>query len=223
MILFILLAVVLLAVAVGLIVVPLLRPALSQQPPARWTALFVCALLAAGSVALYLKESNWPWKRYPGIASPQSPIISLIDQLHRQPKNVDAWMKLGRSYIIVQEYPFAVRAFARANAVADGRDVPALVGEAEAMILIHDSSLEGRAGRLINRALAIDPDSPQALFFGAAEAMRGGNLALARARFSRLLAMNPPAQVKTMLKREISGINAKINEKSVDPPRKAPK
>ena len=217
MIVFILLVTLLIAIAAGLIVVPLIRPLHTQAPPARWTALLVCAVLAAGSVGLYLKSSNWPWKRYPGVASPQSPIITLIDHLDRDPKDVDNWLKLGRSYIIVQEYPFAVRAFARANQVAGGRNATALVGEAEAMILIHDSSLEGRAGQLIDEALAIDPTSPQALFFGAAEAMRLGDLPLARTRFSKLLAMNPPAQVKTMLKQEITAIDAKLEPKIVDP------
>jgi cytochrome c-type biogenesis protein CcmH len=217
MIVFILFVTLLIAIAAGLIVVPLIRPLRTQVPPARWTALLVCAVLAAGSVGLYLKSSNWPWKRYPGVASPQSPIITLIDHLDRDPKDIDDWLKLGRSYIIVQEYPFAVRAFARANLVAGGRNATALVGEAEALILIHDSSLEGRAGQLIDEALAIDPTSPQALFFGAAEAMRLGDLPLARTRFSKLLAMNPPAQVKTMLKQEITAIDAKLDPKIVDP------
>ena len=217
MIVFILFVTLLIAIAAGLIVVPLIRPLRTQVPPARWTALLVCAVLAAGSVGLYLKSSNWPWKRYPGVASPQSPIITLIDHLDRDPKDIDDWLKLGRSYIIVQEYPFAVRAFARANLVAGGRNATALVGEAEALILIHDSSLEGRAGQLIDEALAIDPTSPQALFFGAAEAMRLGDLPLARTRFSKLLAMNPPAQVKTMLKQEITAIDAKLEPKIVDP------
>ncbi|EQD43946.1 formate-dependent nitrite reductase complex subunit NrfG, partial [mine drainage metagenome] len=178
----------------------------------------VCAVACGGRrSAVYLKSSNWPWKRYPGVASPQSPIITLIDHLDRDPKDIDDWLKLGRSYIIVQEYPFAVRAFARANLVAGGRNATALVGEAEALILIHDSSLEGRAGQLIDEALAIDPTSPQALFFGAAEAMRLGDLPLARTRFSKLLAMNPPAQVKTMLKQEITAIDAKLDPKIVDP------
>ena len=222
MILFIFFVALLIAIAIGLVVVPLIRPLHTQLPPARWTALLVGALLAAGSVGLYLKSSNWPWKRYPGVASPRSPIIALIDHLDRDPKDLDDWLKLGRSYIIVQEYPFAVRAFARANQVAGGRNATALVGEAEAMILIHDSSLEGRAGQLIDEALAIDPTSPQALFFGAAEAMRLGNLRLARLRFSKLLAMNPPAQVKTMLKQEITAIDAKMEPKVADPVAKKP-
>lgn len=218
MIVFILLASLLLAVAAGLVVVPLIRPLRKPLPPARWTALLVCGALAAGSAGLYLKFSNWPWMRYPGIASPQSPIEQLIHHLDHNPKDLDAWLKLGHSYVILQEYPLAVHAFARADQVADGRSATALVGEAEAMILIHDSSLDGRAGELINRALAVDPSSPQALFFGAAEAMRTGDLPLARTRLSRLVAMNPPTKVKEMLMQEIEGINAKLDPKNTSSP-----
>lgn len=210
MVLFILLATMLVVVGAALIAIPLVRPLRSQRPPARWTALGACALLALGSAVLYVALSNYPWSRFPGAASPQSPVERLVHHLDAHPDDLDGWLKLGRSYVIIQEYPLAVRAFARADAVAHGRNAPALVGEAEAMILIHDTSLDGRAGRLIERALVLSPDSPKALFFGAAAAMRRGDLTLARARFSKLLAMNPPADVKTVLKREIAGIDSKL-------------
>ncbi len=210
MIVFILFATLLTAIAAGLIVIPLIRPLRAQRPPATWIAITTCVLLAAGSTALYMKFSNWSWRRNPGVDSPQSPVVQLIDHLDGHPKDVNDWLKLGKSYVILQEYPLAVRAFGHANRVAGGRCAPAMIGEAEAMILIHDSSLDGRAGQLIERALVIDPNSPKALFFGAAEAMRRGDLTLARARFSKLLAMGPPANVQVVLKREIAEINAKM-------------
>ncbi len=210
MVIFILLATVLVIVGVALVVVPLVRPLRSQLPPARWTAFAVCALLAAGSAGLYVKLSNWHWSQSPGVDSPESMVERLIHQLNRQPDNLDGWLMLGRSYVVLQEYPLAVRAFQRADEVAHGSSAPALVGEAEAMIMIRESSLDGRAGALIERALTLDPNSPKALFFGAAAALRRGNLVLARTRFSKLLAMNPPANVQVVLKHEIAGINSKL-------------
>jgi cytochrome c-type biogenesis protein CcmH len=117
---------------------------------------------------------------------------------------------LGRSYIALQEYPLAVRAYRRADRAAGGRSADALVGEAEALSLINEAELTGQAGQLLERALAIDPTSPQALFFGAAAAMRRGDLPLARSRFTRLLALNPPARVKAVLEQEISGIDRQL-------------
>jgi len=210
MVLFIILATVLVVVGAALILIPLIRPVSSQHPPARWAALGTCAVLALGSAVLYVSLSNYSWSRNPGVSARQSPIELLVHHLDAHPKDLDDWLKLGRSYVILQEYPLAMRAFAHANTIAHGRNAPALIGEAESMILIHDSALDGRAGRLIERALVLAPNSPKALFFGAAAAMRRGNLTLARARYSKLLAMNPPADVKTVLKREIAGINSKL-------------
>ena len=223
MIVFILFATMLTVIAAGLVVVPLIRPLREPLPPARWAALLTCVALAGGSAALYLKVSTWSWRLNPGIESPQSPIEQLIGHLDDHPKDLDAWMKLGKSYVVLQEYPLAVRAFRHADHVAAGRSAPALIGEAEAMILIHDSSLDGQAGRLIERALVIDPNSPKALFFGAAEAMRRGELPLARARFSKLLAMRPPQDVQIVLKREIAAIDAKLEAKKPQDPLKVAK
>ncbi len=213
MVIFILFATLLVIAVAGLIVVPLVRPLRSQLAPARWTALAVCAVLVAGSAGLYLKLSNWSWSKSPGIDSPESMVERLIHQLHRQPNNLDGWLMLGRSYVVLQEYPLAERAFERANEVAGGRSAPAMIGEAEAMIMVRDNALDGRAGRLIERALLIDPNSPKALFFGAAAAMHRGDLPLARARFSKLLAMNPPDNVKALLKHEIAGIDSELAAK----------
>ena len=213
MIVFILFATLLTALAVALVLIPLIRPLRSLRTPAMWAALGSCVLLVGGSAALYLHFSNWSWQRNPGVDSPESPVEQLIGHLDAHPRDLDAWLKLGKSYVVLQEYPLAVQAFHHADVVADGRSAPALIGEAEAMILIHDSSLEADAGQLIERALVLEPNSPKALFFGAAEAMRRGELTLARARFSKLLAMGPPTDVQTVLKREIAAIDAKMAAK----------
>ncbi len=223
MIVFILFATMLTAIAAGLIVIPLIRPLRTQMPPAHWAALLACVVLVGGSAGLYVKFSNWSWRRNPGVASPESPVEQIIGHLDAHPKDLNDWLKLGKSYVILQEYPLAVRAFRHADHLVGGRSAPALIGEAEAMILIHDSSLDGQAGALIERALAIDPDSPKALFFGAAEAMRRGDLPLAKARFSKLLAMNPPPDVQIVLKREIAVINAKLAGKKPESAAKAQK
>ncbi len=220
MIVFILLATLLTALAVGLVLVPLIRPLRTQQAPAPWAALASCVLLAGGSAALYLHFSTWSWRLNPGMDSPESPIEQLIGQVDAHPHDLAAWLKLGKSYVVLQEYPLAVRAFRHADQVADGRSAPALIGEAEAMILIHDATLDGPAGQLIERALVLEPNSPKALFFGAAEAMRRGDLTLARARFTKLLAMQPPPDVQLVLKREIAAIDAKMAAKKPQSPAK---
>ncbi len=222
MIVFIVLAAALAAICVAVIAVPLLKPVPSQAAASPWAALGAAAVLVVGSAALYPTWSNWSWAKSPGVASPEGMVERLVHELNDHPDNVAGWLMLGRSYVVLQEYPLAVRAYRRADRAAGGRSADALVGEAEALTLINDSELNGEAGRLIERALAIDPTSPQALFFGAAAAMRQGQLPLARARFTKLLSLNPPARVKAILEQEISGIDRQLTASRPDPSAKQP-
>ncbi|MBW4051538.1 MAG: tetratricopeptide repeat protein [Proteobacteria bacterium] len=222
MILFIVLAAALAAACVAVIAVPLLKPVPSRTATAPWAALGAAGVLVIGSAALYPTWSNWSWHKSPGIGSPEGMIERLIHRLNDHPGDVAGWLMLGRSYVVLQEYPLAVRAYTRADHAAGGRSAEALVGEAEAISLMNNSQISGAAGRLIERALAIDPTDPQALFFGAAAAMHRGELPLARARFTKLLALNPPARVKAILEQEISGIDRQLASAHPAPSPKKP-
>ncbi|HUA23601.1 MAG TPA: tetratricopeptide repeat protein [Steroidobacteraceae bacterium] len=222
MIVFIVLAAVLAAMCMALIAVPLLKPVPTKAARAPWTAIAVAGVLAIGSAGLYTTWSNWSWSKSPGVASPEGMVERLVHRLNDNPDDVDGWLLLGRSYVQLEEYPLAVRAYDRADRVAGGRSAEALIGEANALVLIDDSELTGQASELIERALAVDPNSPQALFFGAAAALRRGNLPLARARFTRLLGLNPPAEVKAILQKQISGIDQQLAAGHPDPSPKSP-
>jgi cytochrome c-type biogenesis protein CcmH len=209
MITFLALAALLLVIAVGLIAVPLLKPVRSGAlPSARWTALACAAVLLLGSALLYAKLSIGP-SGHPSSASPQTMVERLVRHLGRHPGDLDGWMMLGRSYVVLKEYPLALRAYQQADRVAGGKNADALLGEAETLILINGAEFLGHAGRLIERALVLAPHDPQALFFGAAAALHRGDLPLARARFNELLALNPPAPVKTLVEQELSSIDGK--------------
>lgn len=222
MIVFIVLAAALAAICVTAIAVPLLKPVPSRAAAAPWTALIATGVLALGSAGLYLTWSNWSWRQSPGVASPEGMVERLVHELNAHPDNLAGWLMLGRSYTQLQEYPLAMRAYERADRVARGTSADALIGQAEALTLMDDSALNGEAGRLIERALQIDPSSPQALFFGAAAALRRGELPLARARFSKLLALGPPERVKTILEQQIAAIDSKLAGGSADPSSKKP-
>ena len=221
MIVFIILATALALLCVAVIAEPLLRRVPGQGAAAPWTALAAGGVLVVGSVGLYAAWSNWSWRSSPGVGSPEGMVERLVHRLNEQPDDIAGWLMLGRSYVALQEYPLAVRAYERADRVAGGHSADALVGEAEALTLMDDSQLTGQAGQLIERALAIAPTSPQALFFGAAAALRRGELPVARARFSKLLTLDPPANIKAILQKEISGIDRQLAARP-DPAPKTP-
>ncbi len=212
MVTFVLLAAALTVAGVIVVAIPLLRRGVtaSAPGPARWAALAATGLLVIGSAVLYVSWSNWPWRAVTPGDSPQSMVARLARELEHDRQNLDGWLMLGRSYIALQEYPLALRAFERADRLSDGKNADALTGEAETLVLTDESELNGRAGRLIERALALAPDSGKALFLGAAVAARRGDLPLARARFVKLLGMNPPANVRPLIEQQITAIDAQL-------------
>jgi len=210
MITFVLLAAALSLASVVLVAMPLLRRS-SAGPGAPWTALAAAGLLVVGSAALYATWSNWPWRAVKVADSPESMVSELARRLERDPTDLNGWLMLGQSYTVLQEYPLAVRAFGRAVQLSGGKSAEALTGEAQALALADESELDGRAGRLIEQALALEPDSGKALFLGAAVAARRGDLPLARQRFARLLTLSPPEAIRPMIEQQIAAIDAKLS------------
>lgn len=206
---FVILVAALTVAVVVLVAFPLIRRR-GAEPASAWTALAAAALLILGAAALYVTWSNWKWHAAPEANSPQTMVARLARQLEQDPQNLDGWLLLGRSYLVLQEYPLAMRAFERADRLSGGKNEDALMGEAEALALQDDSELAGRAGRLIEQALKIAPNSGKALFFGGAAAARRGDLPLARERFAKLLSMNPPDSVRPLIEQQISALDEKL-------------
>jgi cytochrome c-type biogenesis protein CcmH len=198
----------------ALLAVPLLsrRPPTPQSPK---TALVVLIVLAAGACGLYMTFSNWNWSSAATAAaegSPQSMVATLARRLARDPNDLSGWLLLGRSYSVLaerapEETPLAIHAYERANELAKGENVDALLGLAEALVAQDDSQLAGRAGDLVDKALTLDPHSPKALFYGAASAIQRRQLPLARERFTTLLAQNPPDNVRPIIEQQIKAID----------------
>lgn len=220
MITFMILAALLIVIAVVLIALPLLKPVRAGLLPSAWTALACAGVLLIGSTLLYARLSNWSWSKSAQAGSPGAMVERLVHKLDRHPDDLDGWLMLGRSYVVLKEYPLAVRAYRHADRLAGGKNADALLGEAQALILINGSELMGRGGRLIERALALAPRDPRALFFGAAAALHRGNLPLARQRFHALLALNPPANVKALVKHQLAAIDGKPAPGPVEAARK---
>jgi cytochrome c-type biogenesis protein CcmH len=224
MITFIVLAAVLIVAGVAVVAVPLLKRTPSQVAPAPWAALAAAGVLVIGSAGLYALLSNWSWRAESPADSPQTMVARLARKLESDPQDLNGWLMLGRSYVVLEQYPLALRAFQRADRLAGGKSAEALVGEAEALTLSDEAELDGRAGRLIEQALAVDPNSGKALFFGAAAAERRGLLPLARERFAKLLSMDPPQNIKPLLEQQIAAIDQKLSGTSAQagPPQNGP-
>jgi cytochrome c-type biogenesis protein CcmH len=177
----------------------------------RVAAALTALIIILGTGGLYAYWSNWSWDGSFRVAeSPAAMTARLARRLQDQPEDREGWLMLGRSYTALQQFPLAVRAYQRASRLADGRDAEALTGWAEALTLIDENELAGRAGRLFDEALALEPQNGKALFFGGIAAERRGELALARERFVTLLSLGPPDAVRGMLQQQVAALDASL-------------
>jgi cytochrome c-type biogenesis protein CcmH len=208
---FVLLAAVLVIAGIAVIAIPLLKKQPTESAPAPWAALIAAGVIAIGSTLMYVRMTNYSWQTKAAAEdTPQTMVARLARKLEKNPDNLDGWLLLGRSYTQLQEFQLATRAFQRADRLAGGKSSEALIGEAEALARGDENELDGRAGKLIEQALALDPNSGKALFFGAAVAMRKGELPMAKERFQKLLALDPPDNIKPLIQKQIEQIDQQM-------------
>ncbi len=211
---FVTLAATLIVFAIAIVAIPLLR----GKTTAPWAALGSIGVLLLGSVGLYVTWSNWTWPSAVAANTPAGMVSQLARRLEREPNDLDGWLMLGRSYAALNQVPLALRAYERADRLADGRNAEALIGMAEILTVQDEDTLAGRAGDLFERALALDPKAGKALFFGAVAAMRRGELPVARERFATLLTLNPPAEVRPLIEQQVAALDRAISGKGVAAP-----
>jgi cytochrome c-type biogenesis protein CcmH len=192
--------------------VALLYPLLRQREgsPEAWRTGGAAALLVAvGAAALYPLWSNFRWNApAPAMDTPEAMVGRLARRLEKQPDDLPGWLQLGRSYTVLEEYPLAVRAYERANTISKGQSPEAAMGLAEALFNSGRSDLSGRAGKLFEQALALDPTSTKALFYSALAASERNDLPLAKQRFERLLNANPPPEVRKLIEDHVKALDA---------------
>jgi cytochrome c-type biogenesis protein CcmH len=178
-------------------------------PNGRVQALVTVLLVAAAAASLYLYSSNWHWPQGDTTADTPTEMVSkLARRLEREPEDLEGWMMLGRSYAALGQFPLAQRAYQRADRLAGGRDPQAIIGLAEAMVMQANGTLDDRSARLFEQALVLDPQSEKALFFAAIAAQRRGDTPLAIERFEKMLAMNPPENIRTILTEQVARLRA---------------
>lgn len=171
---------------------------------------------AAGYALLGNREALDPLQRQARIAPEQidAMIGSLVEKLKKNPDDGKGWVMLARSYKVLERYPEAADAYARAGNLVD-QDAGLLADYAEVLSQMHGGSLQGKAGELIARALKIDPNEPQALLLAGAAARERQDFAAAAEYWSRLLPQLEPDsdEAKTVAAaigeaREIAGARA---------------
>jgi len=158
-----------LALALALLLVPLVR---QGRRHGRSRAVFGLAVAIAivvplASVGIYLLVGT-PSTLGGVEPAREMTVGEAIDQLLARvkdhPDDAEAWVLLGKTYAMLKQPADARSAYDHALK-ADAKNVAAMVGWAEADSLVRtDHRIEGRALDLLQGAIAIEPDSQRALW-----------------------------------------------------------
>lgn len=192
--LFVAISALLAAVAILLLVWPLLRMSggdAKPRPRAGIAATVVAALLPVAAFMIYFWASNWTWDTAEQEESVSARdlkrvVAQLQERLAKQPDDIEGWKLLGRSATVVGEYVIAREAFGEAFTRTRGQDAEAVVGYAESLVLNDEREIDGHAAQLFEQGLEMAPDNPRALWYGGIIAYRRGDLALAQQRWVEL-------------------------------------
>lgn len=133
-----------------------------------------------------------------GEPSPQdveAMVAKLAERMEKKPPgNVDdteGWVMLGRSYAVMQRYPEASRAFARALQLMPG-DAQILVDQADVLAMQQGGNLQGEPLRLIELALKNSPSNLKGLALAGTAAFERKDYAVAVDYWTRASATAPP-------------------------------
>jgi cytochrome c-type biogenesis protein CcmH len=208
MLAFVLIAGSLAAGAAVLLLLPLMRQREDKRPAAGLAAGGVLVVLLLGGGVLYAVFSNYSWVEMTDVAdTPAAMAAKLAKRLATDQNDLEGWLMLGRTYSTLEQFPLAVRAYQRADRLANGQNAEAIVGVAEMLLAQDFEQIRGAAGHLFDRALVIEPNNPKALLYSGFAALSRGEPSGARERFQRLLALNPPPQIRDIINKQLQALD----------------
>ncbi|MDE0455555.1 MAG: hypothetical protein OXJ63_09645 [Gammaproteobacteria bacterium] len=177
-----------------------------------------CLLIPVLAVLIYLQSSNYEWA-HAGLemgedGSPprvEELIGPLRARLEASPDDPRGWMLLGASYAQVERYSDAAQAFDRVLDLTGGRDMDALMGKAEALILGNPQRLLEDAGEMVEQVLLADPVNPKGLWYGGLRASATGQDVIAVQRWRMMLEGPVTPEVRAIVEGELNRLGARVD------------
>jgi cytochrome c-type biogenesis protein CcmH len=153
--------------------------------------------------SLLVAVAGYAWKGQPQLigAMPPPPAVAeagmdaakfneladkLRERLKGEPDNAEGWGMLARAYLMLERAEDALPAFERATQLQP-KDAGMVADHAVALGLKNGRSLKGEPAKLIQRALAIDPDNVRALSLAGSLALEEGNAKQAVVQWTKAL------------------------------------
>ena len=185
----------------------------------RGSALTALLFILIVAPLLYWKYGSWrtgvEGVEQASVPAVEQMVTELATRLHSTDgKDLQGWVMLGRSYVVMGRYPDAVDAFTHAHALAGDSDPDVLAGYAEAITLADPSKFMDQALPLFEKTLQLDPANPQGLWYGGLGAFERGDKRLAINRWQALLKQNPPAEYRQVIEKYVVAAGGKVTAPS---------
>lgn len=167
--------------------------------PLKILALVLVVLLPLASVGLYWKlgnrdvflpqDTNAVAEGFGSVLSPAA-LKELEDKLAVNPENPEGWLLLAHSYVDLERYGDAVKAFDKLTQLVPN-EAQVWADYADALAMTQGQSLRGKPTELLNKALAADANNPKALALAGSAAMERGDYPAAIQYWESLLQQMP--------------------------------
>lgn len=133
-------------------------------------------------------------------------VEGLAQKLKTKPDDVEGWAMLGRSYVQLRRYGDARAAYARATALLPNN--PQLLADyADVLAMNNGRSMQGEPEKIIQQALAIDPNNIKALALAGTAAFQRKEYRKAIEEWQKLLKLIPAdSQIARQIDANISQV-----------------
>ena len=145
-------------------------------------------------------------------------VEGLAKRLESRPDDVQGWDMLARSYNVMGEFDKASRAYERLVELQP-RDAQLLADYADTLAMARGQSLKGEPQKLIERALAIDPNNLKALALAGTAAFEQREYREAIAVWEKILPLAAPdSEIVQTTQRSIAEAQRLADGKAAPPP-----
>ena len=151
-----------------------------------WLMIILSLAIPVLAISIYLKTGNQMMLDQEALAQFQADqlqtpdievmVATLAERLQQTPDDGEGWWMLGRSYLVMNRFEEAVKAYSRANELIKD-NAGLLVDYADAIARSQNNDLTGAAKPLIERALEIDPQQGKARWMAGLLAYQEGDFA----------------------------------------------
>ncbi len=210
--------------------------AVMQSGGGRWVAPLVAVLVPVVALYVYLQVGSPDIIDKPPMTA-QAPrhqagdgagqmagdmetmVKRLQERLQENPEDVDGWVLLGRSMVMLKRYQEAAAAYGKAYELVG--DVPEIMAQyAETLALTQGGRFQGRPLELLERAKKVDPKAPRVLWLLGVVAAQQGDSEKAVGIWNQLLAILPPESEATQMVKasieQLGGPSAAVDTASVE-------